>query len=408
MLKDNFSRKPKKLIPPRQYDVPPGSPELNPAHGLPPVSPDAAAAPAPQPQPQPQAPPARPGGPPKVTDSQTLAAMVLGRLADTYSEPDAVVKQRQEAARSGSFPSVAQQSVPSEPEPSMAGRFQQIQPCELSGTVINELYMIKGQLGRGGMGQVLLCHNLRRNVDVVMKLMLVEANPDDKNFHRFTQECKAAHRIQHKNVVTVMDYGILLDTLQPYLVMEFVDGLSLRQLLRQRKTLTPPEIGEILMQACNGLHEVHGRGVIHRDLKPDNIMIETDGQIIENVKILDFGIAQLQRKNSVNDQGVAVGSVLYMSPEQACGKPVDHRTDIWAIGAMLYEAVAGQPPFKGASMSQTMSKVVTAPLVPPSHIIGLTNIAAVDAICEKALAKSPADRYQNAAELQMDLAGLLS
>lgn len=402
MLKDNFSRKPKKTVQPRQFPVPKGLPELDPSafvpsSGFAPAQSSAAPLSAPD---QP-----RTGQP----DAQQMAALALGRLAGTFSE----TKAPQPAAESadpattpklfggGDMTNGSQQPMP-------AGRFQQIQPCESSGKIINELYLIKGQLGRGGMGQVLLCRRLDRDVDVVMKLMLSEANPDDRKFQRFLQECKAAHRIQHRNVVTVMDYGILLDGLQPYLVMEFVDGFSLRQLLRGRGAITPSEIAEILIQACNGLHEVHGRGVIHRDLKPDNIMIETDDNVIRNVKILDFGIAQLLRKNIVDDQGLAVGSVMYMSPEQACGKPVDHRTDIYSLGAILYEAICSVPPFRGKNASETMAMHVTAPVTPVSAVASCPHVELVDAICLRALAKNPADRYQTAAEMQMDLARLLS
>jgi len=148
---------------------------------------------------------------------------------------------------------------------------------------------------------------------------------------------------------------------------------------------------------------------VHRDLKPENLMIKGDYEAVDNVKILDFGIAQLQNKTKFDEQGLAIGSVGYMSPEQICAQPVDHRTDIYSLGLIFYEAVTGHPPFVGSTRRETMAMHVQAKHMPPSSMATLpmgTMGPEVDRIVEQALAKHPDKRYQSVKDLQKDLAAL--
>lgn len=281
------------------------------------------------------------------------------------------------------------------------------QPCDLTGTVINDLYRVEGVLSSGGMGQVLLCMQLRRNTLVVMKQMLRSADPEDRNFQRFMQEIRITSRLDHPNLIKVLDYGILLDGFKPYLVMEFVKGWSLREILVSEPSLHPGEIAEILMQTCKGLYEVHCKGIIHRDLKPENLMVHGDFQAPDNVKVLDFGVAQLQEGHRVDESGLAVGTVGYMSPEQVFGQTADLRSDIYSLGVMLYEAIIGKKPYKGMSVKNIMHMHAYEQFPPTSQYVQYPNSEIIDQICQIALAKKPEQRYQNVKEFYQALCALL-
>lgn len=279
----------------------------------------------------------------------------------------------------------------------------------LEGTVINENYLIESLIAQGGMGQVFLCTHLKRNnIPVVLKLMPPSADRQSPAFSRFIQECIVTGRLRHPNLIRVLDYGLLIDGLKPFLVMEFVEGHSMRQILRQEKRLHPIDAASILSQACQGLIEVHSKGIIHRDLKPENLMVRGDYTAHDNVKILDFGIAQLQSENRVGEEGGwAIGSIGYMSPEQICASPVDPRTDIYSLGLIFYEAVTGRPPFKGATKKETLAMHVKIPHVPPSQVVQLDCGQWIDKIIDNCLAKDPNDRYPSALDLQNDLVELI-
>jgi len=387
MLKDAFNRKPKKEPERRptlgggSIPVPSSLPaDQVPTHEFEPLDAEEASS-----------------GAETVVTTNQLAALTLQRLIDTYQPPDLSEMRPQ-----------APEQLPIEASPIIfAAEPMRAQECELSNNVINDLYYIEGLLAKGGMGQVLLCQHLRREMKVVMKLMLREADSRDAAFQRFMQECKVTHKLKHPNLVKVLDYGILLEGFKPYLVMELVEGQSLRQILRKRFALVPADIAQVLVQACEGLYEVHGKGIIHRDLKPENLMLRGIPEAPDNVKILDFGIAQLQKDKRFDESGWAIGSIGYMSPEQVCGQPVDLRTDIYSVGLIFYEAITGKPPFKGRTPKETMAMHVKAPLVTPSQIVHCENRDLVDQICLKALAKDPNERYQNMKDLQRDLAKLM-
>lgn len=326
-----------------------------------------------------------------LTNSITLAELALQNLQDMDYDDDGI--QPEPPPEPKLVPNAAH-------EPLLSG---------MEGQVINDLYRIDKVLAQGGMGQVFLAAHLKRNeIPVVLKLLIKQADRNSTEYNRFLQEMLISGRMRHPNLIKVFDYGILLDGLKPYLVMEFVEGEPLRGVLRRCGTLTVPDAARIIMQACDGLHQVHEKGIVHRDLKPENLMVKGDYQALDNVKILDFGIAQLQNRTQFDEEGLAVGSVGYMSPEQICAQAVDHRTDIYSLGLILYETITGHPPFVGGTRRETMAMHVQAKHMPPSAMASIPRGPEVDRIVEKALAKHPDHRYQSVRELQQELAALLS
>lgn len=280
---------------------------------------------------------------------------------------------------------------------------------EFVGQIINNNYLIDSLIAEGGMGQVFLATHMTRNIPVVLKLMKADAKPDDIPFQRFVLECKVTTRLRHPNLVSVLDWGILVGSLRPYLVMQFVEGESMRKLMRKEKQFSPLQAAQMLVQVCAGLEEVHAKEVIHRDMKPENLMVRGDYSMPDNVKILDFGIVQLNSGTGVlEEEGMAIGSVGYMSPEQICGNALDARSDIYSLGVIFYELICGKGPFAGLSMKNTMRAHVKEQFTAPSGVVeNLSDHAWVDRICARAMAKSPEARYQTAAEFRKDLEFLI-
>lgn len=279
-----------------------------------------------------------------------------------------------------------------------------------AGQIFNGIYEIEAALSQGGMGCVYRALHLIKQQPVILKVMLQDRTPEDPAFIKFVQECKIAMTIAHPNVVTVYDWGILTDTLIPYLVMEYLPGQSLRELLCALKTVPLHEAAALLAQACIGLDHVHREDIIHRDLKPENLMVqlEDDGspEGRMSVKILDFGIAQLHEGVDFTDGGQAVGTLNYMSPEQVQAKPVDLRTDIYAMGIVFYEMITGRVPFKGKNGWQTMSMHVFDTHIPASQLVSIPHADAVDALIQRCLSKDREGRYGSALELAGDLQAL--
>jgi serine/threonine-protein kinase len=287
------------------------------------------------------------------------------------------------------------------------------QKSGMEGEIFNGLYRIERLIAQGGMGQVFLATHLGKEppLPIVLKLLLKQSDENSVEYNRFIQEMLISGRMKHPNLVKVFDYGILLEGLKPYLVMEYVDGVPLRDVLRQYGSLQVADAARIIIQACDALHEVHEKNIVHRDLKPENLMIKGDYGAVDNVKILDFGIAHV-RCNSHNfkpdEEGLAVGSVGYMSPEQICAQPVDHRTDIYSLGLIFYEAITGHPPFVGGTRRETMAMHVQAKHMPPSAMASLPCGEVIDAIVDRALAKHPDNRFQHVRELENVLKELVA
>jgi serine/threonine protein kinase len=258
-------------------------------------------------------------------------------------------------------------------------------------------YQVLKELGRGAMGIVYLAEDTELARKVAIKMISLQGSEHERNAHeaRFRQEARAAGGVSHPSIITIYDVGREGDV--AFIAMELVEGRELRELIAGGE-LTPSQAIELAALIADGLAYAHERGVIHRDIKPGNIMVLKDGR----VKVMDFGIARLQEPTVKTQTGVLLGSPQYMSPEQVAGSEVDARADIFSLGVVLYEMVTGVKPFDAVDLSQVLFWVVNMPAKPPSERRpGLP--AVVDYIVARALKKKPAERYATAAELAADL-----
>ena len=213
-------------------------------------------------------------------------------------------------------------------------------------------YEIRAELGHGGMGVVYTAHDPRLKRTVAIKLLPPELTRDETAKRRFLQEAQAASALDHPNICTIHDVGETAGG-ELYLVMAHYEGETLKTRI-DRGPLALDDAVDIATQVGQGLAEAHGAGIVHRDIKPANLLITKGGV----VKILDFGLAKLAGVEGVTQTGTAVGTVAYMSPEQTMGQDVDHRTDIWSLGVVLYEMLAGKPPFRGANLAAIVNSIV--------------------------------------------------
>jgi tetratricopeptide (TPR) repeat protein/tRNA A-37 threonylcarbamoyl transferase component Bud32 len=261
-------------------------------------------------------------------------------------------------------------------------------------------YRITSELGGGGEGRVYAADDVRLRRRVALKFPKAEG-ADDQYRARFLREARAASALNHPHIATVYDFGET-ETGQPFIVMEFVSGRSLRELLRAGPLPSARSVA-ICETVADALGEAHRHGIVHRDVKPGNLMVREDGV----VKVLDFGVARMEARPddtaSVRTQeGNVRGTPHYMSPEQARGAPVDARSDLFSLGAVLYECLAGRPPFAGSNPIEVQAHVVQTDPPPPSRFCpGLP--AELDRITLKALKKDCRKRYQSAAEMRADL-----
>lgn len=269
----------------------------------------------------------------------------------------------------------------------------------MSGRIIHGRFEILGEIGHGGMGVIYRARQI--SLDRVVAVKMLSANlVDDEEFReRFRQEAQIIARLTHPNIVQVYDiHDVEAEEGGFYIVMEYVEGRSLREVLREAKTLPVESAVAIAEQVADGLAYAHGKGIIHRDIKPDNIMMLDD----ERVKIMDFGIARL-RGSSINTQtGVCMGTPQFMSPEQAAGKPVDARSDLYSLAVVLYGMVTGELPFTGDSPVAIALKHIHEQPRRPSEV-NSTVPPVLDSIILKAMAKRPQERYRNAEEFRQAL-----
>ncbi|MSR57798.1 MAG: serine/threonine protein kinase [Planctomycetaceae bacterium] len=271
-------------------------------------------------------------------------------------------------------------------------------------------YHITARLGAGGMGEVFLAEDTRLERKAAIKFLPAELAADPERRQRFLIEAKAASALNHPHVCIVYDVGETEDGL-PFIAMEFVEGQSLGLLVKQGP-LEISRVVEIAVQVADALDAAHSSHIVHRDIKTDNISLNERGQ----VKVLDFGLAKRMLQESTDAQamtgemqqtqaGQVLGTPSYMSPEQALGKDLDHRTDIFSLGVVLYELTTAQRPFTGANFAEIVNKIVHAQ--PP--VIARLNYDVppeLERITLKCLQKLPDRRYQTARELMVDLRGL--
>jgi len=274
------------------------------------------------------------------------------------------------------------------------------------GRTLGDRYELVGVIGRGGMAEVWEARDTRLGRRVAIKILRPDLARDPAFQARFRREAQSAASLNHPNIVAVYDTGedILIDgtesTVVPYIVMEYVDGMTLRQILSSGRRLLPERSLEITAGTLSALDYAHRHGIIHRDIKPANVMLTRTG----DVKVMDFGIAR-----AINDSGhtmtsaqTVMGTAQYLSPEQARGEIVDARSDIYSSGVLLYELLTGKPPFTGDSPVSIAYQHVSEQAVPPSQVDPEIP-RDVDGVVMRSLAKSPDDRYQTAADFRADV-----
>ncbi|MPZ87549.1 MAG: Stk1 family PASTA domain-containing Ser/Thr kinase [Nitriliruptorales bacterium] len=261
-------------------------------------------------------------------------------------------------------------------------------------------YALRGLVGQGGMADVELAEDLVLDRQIAVKILHARYADDPNFLARFRREAQAAASLNHPNIVAVYDTGE--QDGRPFIVMEYVSGQSLRDLMR-REGIMPQRAAEIVGDAALGLHYAHERGLVHRDIKPANILLSDEGV----VKVADFGIARAVSAESVTQTAAVFGTAAYVAPEQAQGDVVDRRTDIYALGCVLYEMLAGRQPFAAESAVALAYKHVSEAPIPPSRI-NPEITPQLEAVVMKAMAKSPEGRYQTARDFQQDLARALA
>ncbi|HEY9784545.1 MAG TPA: serine/threonine-protein kinase [Candidatus Obscuribacterales bacterium] len=229
------------------------------------------------------------------------------------------------------------------------------------GSIVLEKYRVLELLGSGGVGSVYRIQHVLMGGELALKC-LNKRQPDDATWRRFQNEARAANKLDHQNFIKVHDFG-LLPSGRPYIVMDLVRGVTLADEIKGRGVLSVPRAIKIFLQVVFALSYAHENGIIHRDIKPSNIMLLTadDGSQTDSVKVVDLGIAKLTGQDEFSQQtltktGEIFGSPLYMSPEQCMGIAVDHRSDLYSLGCVLYEALTGAPPFIGDNALTTMMR----------------------------------------------------
>ena len=284
------------------------------------------------------------------------------------------------------------------PEPYAPSPAVAVAPVEIVPglTVVSGRYRVQSLLGQGGMGAVYKCNDLALGEPVALKFLLGSFASDPKMIERFTHELKTVRRIQHKAIVPNFDMGEWQSL--RYIVMQYIDGKSLALIMQERRKLPLDEALPLIAQIVSGLKAAHDEGVVHRDLKTDNILVDAKG----NAYILDFGIARKTDSVRLTTSGEVLGSPLYIAPEQAQGQDVDHRADIYSLGVILFEILTGDVPFDGDDALAVALKHVMSPVPSPRDRVPDLPPHVERAIM-RCMAKKPEDRYDDVTQLLTDL-----
>ncbi|MDP9225528.1 MAG: Stk1 family PASTA domain-containing Ser/Thr kinase [Actinomycetota bacterium] len=274
----------------------------------------------------------------------------------------------------------------------------------VTGKTYGGRYSVFERVGAGGMAEVYRARDDLLGREVALKVLSERFARDGSFVERFRREAQSAANLSHPQIVSLYDYGSDEDAY--FIVMEFIDGTSLADIIRNEAPLLPERAAEIALDVTKALHRAHAAGIVHRDIKPGNILITRDGQ----TKVTDFGIARAARGDSeqtMTQTGMVIGTAAYLSPEQAQGESVDGRSDLYSLGVVLYEMLTGRPPFSGDTPLAIAYKHVRETAEPPSSI-NADVPPELDAIVMKALAKNRDNRYANAVEFEQDLDRFLS
>ncbi|HEX6700540.1 MAG TPA: serine/threonine-protein kinase [Gaiellaceae bacterium] len=261
----------------------------------------------------------------------------------------------------------------------------------MSTTPIAGRYTLDRTLGRGGMASVYLGRDAQLERRVAVKLLDPSVARDDELRRRFARESRLAARLSHPNVVAVFDAGE--DAGRPFIVMEYVEGETVADMLRRRGPLPPEEAAEIAAQTSAGLTHAHAHGLVHRDVKPQNLLVARDGR----VKVADFGVARGEDTSRLTQAGTLLGTAAYLSPEQAAGAEIGPRSDLYSLGAVLYELLSGRTPYRFESLAELGARRKPPPPLPQRVP------AALAAVVMRCLAPDPVDRPASAGELERDL-----
>lgn len=277
-----------------------------------------------------------------------------------------------------------------------------IRDDDLVGSIIAERYEILGLLGQGGMSTVYKARHCLLESIVAIKVLHPNREADKECVMRFYQEAKATAVLSHPNVISATDFGITPEG-KLYLVLNYVDGQSLKDFILKNGPLNESEAVRLFLQMCNGLSYAHGQNILHRDLKPSNIMlVKQEQDKSPQVKIVDFGLAKILSSDlRITSTGLVFGSPLYMSPEQCLGRKVDQRSDIYSLGCIMYECLAGHPPFTAEGMLELFR--MHAEIAPPPLNSATGVSSQLSQIILKALAKQPDERFATALDFEAKL-----
>ncbi len=309
------------------------------------------------------------------------------------------LEELHERIRSGELPGSAESN---QDEQEKLGRDPMI------GYIIDRKYEVLSAIGYGGMGVVYKVKHLILGRDFAIKVIHPYLAADPRNRRRFQREAQAASRLTHPNLATVFDWDIMEDG-RPYLVMYYIEGVKLSELVKVRETVDNLTWLSIFMQMCDALAHAHDNGVLHRDLKPGNVILSTNEDTQHFVKIVDFGIAKILSQSpadmkELTKTGEVFGSPYYMSPEQCLGRQLDIRSDIYQLGVVMYECFTGLCPFYGASLYDTMSMHVKNRPPTFKETDKYNNVSPdLEAIVMRCLSKLPEERYQTMRSLRRAL-----
>ena len=278
-------------------------------------------------------------------------------------------------------------------------------PTRQVGVILGGRYAVRGYLGKGSMARVYLAEDAKKGEPVAVKVLDMHSTRGIRAKERFVRESQAANRIGHPNIVKLLDHGQRSDG-APYIVMEYLHGESLGDLLRREQRLKEDMALPVLIQAASGLAAAHRVGIVHRDVKPDNLFLVGEPGDPYGVKILDFGLAKLSEESGFTASGVAVGTLEYMSPEQTVTDGSDHRSDVYALGVVMFRLFTGQLPFRAKVDTDLLAHQLIVPMPAPSTLDPDID-PRIEQVIMKATRKRPENRYPTMEEFHADLERLM-